>query len=57
MSRTWVRAQVGHSQLCPRRSFSVTQANASAGGAPALDRPQREHTAAAASGTGGLSTM
>lgn len=57
MSRTWVRAQVGHSQLCPRRSFSMTQANASTGGAPALERPQRAHSAAATSETGGLSTM
>ncbi len=57
MSRTWVRAQVGHSQLCPRRSFSMTQANASTGGAPALERPQRAHSAPATSETGGLSTM
>lgn len=57
MSRTWVRAHAGHSQLCPRRSFSMTHASASAGGAPALDRPQRAHSALTVSGTGDLSTM
>lgn len=43
MSRTWVRAQSGHNQICPRSVFSTTQASASSGAASARDRPHREH--------------
>lgn len=42
MSRTWMRAQSGHNQTCPRAPVSTTQASATIGAASARDRPHRK---------------
>src|SRR4051794_39962356 len=51
MSRTWVRAHAGHSQLRPRSSLVITHASASSGGASARDRPHRAQDARTGSGS------
>jgi hypothetical protein len=43
ISRTWMRAQSGHSQTCPCAVVSTAHVSASSGAAPARDRPHLEH--------------
>jgi hypothetical protein len=51
MSRTWVRAHGGHSQLRPRLSVVMVHARASSGGASVRGRSQRVQWAVGGSGS------